>query len=162
MDSCHKPDVFMTLAFVQGRYNEWVQGTSLRLPYPVGGEPSVRSGPEVIMICLCSKWYPLVATSRVGLLCTLGYIYAVVDMLYLWWLRPAVSAVCMLKMSSHLGHPFAAHTITCTMQPIRLTVATTNSLYMITDDYKAAGCHWVTAPNSWLPVSCVSVSYAVL
>ena len=34
--------------FVQGRYSEWVQGTSLRLPSPVGGEPSIRSNAEVI------------------------------------------------------------------------------------------------------------------
>ena len=82
-------------------------------------------------------------------------IYAVVDILmYLWWLRPVVSAVCMLKMSSPLGHPFAAHTITCNMQPIILTVATTNSLYMTTDDYKACSrlplCYCTQLVTSYL------------
>ena len=136
--------------FVQGRYNEWVQGTSLRLPSPVGGEPSIRSDAEVIMICLCSQWHPLVATSRVGLLCTLGYIYAVVDVLmYWWWLRPVVSAVCMLRMSSPVT---VCSTHDRLHQPIRLTVVATNSLYMTTDDHKATGCHCVTATDSWLPV----------
>ena len=124
----------MTLVFVQGRYNKRVQGTSLRLPSPVGGEPSIRSDAEVIMICLCSQWHPLVATSRVGLLCTLGYIYAVVDVLmYWWWLRPVVSAVCMLRMSSPVT---VCRTHDRLHQPIRLTVVATNSLYMTTDDPK--------------------------
>ena len=118
----------MTLVFVQGRYNEWVQGTSLRLPSPVGGEPSIRSDAVVIMICLYSQWHPLVAIYIKSGSLTATYMQWLI---YWWWLRPVVFGVCMSKISS----PVTFRASICSThdhlhQPIRLIDSCNNKLFV--------------------------------